>query len=110
MVLICCGECGKQVSNLAAVCPNCGAPVAGHLLPVATPVIITATPKSRLVAAVLAMLLGVFGVHWFYLNNRYLGAFYLLFSWTLIPAIAGVCDGLFFIVMSDEAFQRKHVG
>lgn len=27
MALINCAECGKQVSDLAACCPHCGAPV-----------------------------------------------------------------------------------
>lgn len=29
MALVACGECGKQVSDTAASCPNCGAPIAG---------------------------------------------------------------------------------
>lgn len=29
MALILCPECGKQVSDKAASCPNCGAPISG---------------------------------------------------------------------------------
>jgi hypothetical protein len=29
MALINCSECGKQISNRAAACPNCGNPIAG---------------------------------------------------------------------------------
>lgn len=29
MAIIKCSECGKEVSDLAAVCPSCGAPIAG---------------------------------------------------------------------------------
>jgi len=28
MAIIACSECAHQVSNLAATCPNCGAPIA----------------------------------------------------------------------------------
>lgn len=28
MALITCPECGKEISDQASVCPNCGAPVA----------------------------------------------------------------------------------
>jgi len=30
MALISCSECGKEVSDKAASCPNCGAPIAGE--------------------------------------------------------------------------------
>jgi uncharacterized membrane protein YvbJ len=29
VALISCSECGKEVSEKAATCPNCGAPIAG---------------------------------------------------------------------------------
>jgi uncharacterized membrane protein YvbJ len=29
MALISCAECGKEVSDKAASCPNCGAPISG---------------------------------------------------------------------------------
>ena len=29
MALINCSECGKEVSDKASTCPNCGAPIAG---------------------------------------------------------------------------------
>jgi RNA polymerase subunit RPABC4/transcription elongation factor Spt4 len=64
MALISCRECSKQISDQAAACPNCGAPVASRVQPAAVPVIVTA-PKSRSLAVLLAMLLGGIGLHKF---------------------------------------------
>lgn len=30
MVLIACAECGKEISDKAISCPNCGAPISGN--------------------------------------------------------------------------------
>ena len=33
MALIKCSECGKEISDRAAACPSCGAPVGGGMAP-----------------------------------------------------------------------------
>lgn len=70
----------------------------------------TTSDKSKVVAGVLAILLGVFGVHKFYLGKTGMGLLYLLFSWTGIPAIAGFIEGILYLVSSDADFAEKHGG
>ena len=94
-----CYGCGAQIHRAAAACPVCGAAQdrAG-----------AAPRKDRTVAIVLAFLLGGLGVHRFYLGNVGLGLLYLLFCWTLIPAIAAMIEGIVFVSTSDVDFQRKY--
>lgn len=109
MALISCGECGRQVSDQAAACPNCGAPPSGRAQAAAAPVVVT-YPKSRSAAVLLAMLLGGLGFHKFYLNRPGWGLIYLLFCWTFIPAIVAFFEGLGYLFMSEAAFQQKYGG
>ena len=64
--------------------------------------------KEKVTAGVLALLLGGFGIHRFYLGQTGLGILYLLFFWTLIPGIAAFIDGLIFLTESDESFNAKY--
>ena|SRR5579859_314889 len=109
MALIYCRECGKQISDQAATCPSCGAPVSARPPAAVTPVVVTA-PKSRSLAILLALLLGGLGFHKFYLNSPGWGVIYLLFCWTFIPAIIGLIEGLNYLSMSEQVFQQKYGG
>jgi len=64
--------------------------------------------KSKTTAALLAFFLGGFGAHRFYLNQAGLGILYLIFCWTLIPAIIAIIDCIIFLTMSKEAFDAKY--
>lgn len=64
--------------------------------------------KNRVVAAILALFVGGLGVHHFYLGNFVLGAVYLIFSWTFIPALIAIVEAIMMFVMSDEAFAEKY--
>lgn len=61
--------------------------------------------KSKVVAGVLAILLGALGVHKFYLGKIGQGIVYLLFCWTGIPGIIGLIEGIIYLVKSDEEFN-----
>ena len=74
--------------------------------------------RKRLRAAVLAFIFGIFGVHRFYLGQRFLG-FALIISaiigiisgvWFLIviPAIIGLVDGVTLAAMSTPDFDKKY--
>ncbi len=70
---------------------------------------VTAAPrKSKIAAGLLAILLGDFGVHKFYLGQVGLGIVYLLFCWTLIPGIVGVIEGIIYLTMTDQAFEQRY--
>lgn len=59
-------------------------------------------------AAILALLLGGIGVHKFYLGRPIQGIFYLLFFWLLIPTFIALIEGVVYLSMSDDRFQRKY--
>ncbi len=76
--------------------------------PVQTPVYLTPSGKSRISAALFAILLGSFGAHKFYLGDTGLGVVYLILCWTGVPAIVGIVEGILYLAMSDEQFARKY--
>ncbi len=100
-----CSDCGALINAKAEICPKCGvrqmpAPISlGAVAP---------NGKSRIAAALFALLLGGLGVHKFYLGNIGLGIVYLLFCWTFIPALVGLVEGILLLVMSDSEFARKY--
>lgn len=81
-----------------------------------------AQKKDKLVAGILAILLGCWGVHLFYLGCQKKALYYLLcwvagvvFSWTFIlgilcvvPAVLGIIDGIHYLTDKDqEAFEKR---
>lgn len=64
--------------------------------------------KNKLVAALLAILLGGLGLHKFYFGKIGKGILYLVFCWTYIPSIIGLIEGIIYLSMSDEDFNRKY--
>ena len=64
--------------------------------------------RSRITAIILALALGIFGAHHFYLGNTMWGIVYLIFCWTCIPLIAGWIEAILYFMMSDEAFDRRY--
>ncbi len=68
--------------------------------------------KNKFVAALLAFFLGSFGAHKFYLRDPGAGIFYImLFAMTSrfmpISSILGFIDGLRYLMMSPEEFDKK---
>jgi TM2 domain-containing membrane protein YozV len=100
MAMVHCRECGAKISDSAPTCPKCGAKQFGSS---------SNKDKDRVTAGILALLLGGFGVHKFYLNKSSQGVLYLLFFWTLIPSILALIDGIKYLTSTDEDFQRKYV-
>lgn len=96
-----CRGCGGAIHETASTCPKCGAQqrVSGSGV---------VGRKDRVTAAVLAILLGSFGAHRFYLGHIGLGFLYLLFFWTWIPGIVGLIEGIIYLTNSDEEFNAKY--
>ena len=65
--------------------------------------------KSRVAAILLALFLGGFGAHKFYLGQVGMGLLYLVFCWTGIPAIVALVEAILYLLASDEDFQKKYV-
>ena len=63
--------------------------------------------KDRIVAGILGIILGTFGIHKFYLGKIGNGMMYLIFFWTGIPAIIGLIEGIMYLAESDEQFRER---
>lgn len=96
--MVYCHACGRQIHETAVTCPQCGAQ---QRLP-------TAASKSKLAAGLLAIFFGGFGVHKFYLGSIGLGVLYLVFFWTLIPAIVGLIEGIIYLATDDVTWAQKY--
>lgn len=101
-----CSECGEIINAKAEICPKCGVRQSaqfgsglGNLAP---------NGKSKLAAALFAFFLGGFGIHKFYLGQTGWGILYLLFCWTFIPGLVGFIEGVLFLVMPEDAFNKKY--
>lgn len=102
-----CSECGSLINAKAEICPKCG--VRQMAPPTASPLGHTsASGKNKVVAGVLALLLGGLGVHKFYLGKGFQGLMYLLFCWTFIPALIGLVEGLNYLLMSEKTFFERY--
>ena len=70
MALIKCKECGKEFSDMAAVCPNCGySPALEQKKAVEKSLVPEEQRKSKITAGFLCLFLWEFGAHEFYLGN-----------------------------------------
>jgi TM2 domain-containing membrane protein YozV len=94
MALVICAVCGKEVSDTARRCPNCGFSSSTF-----------SGSKSKGLAIVLALFLGGLGIHKFYLGKIGLGFLYLIFCWTFIPAILGVIDAIILATRNEREFS-----
>lgn len=73
-----------------------------------TEVAVSLAGRSRLVAAFLAIAFGSFGLHKFYLGKVLLGLIYLFFFWSFLSGILGVIEGIMYLSMSDQEFQKRY--
>jgi len=99
-----CFACGAVLDARAEICPKCGVrqqPPPGQSVD-------AALGRSRVVAALLGIILGGFGIHKFYLGKIGQGIIYLVFFWTAIPAIIGFIEGILYLTMSDAEFQQRY--
>jgi len=64
--------------------------------------------KNKSTAGILALFLGAFGAHKFYLGELGWGLLYLFFCWAWIPGIVGFFEGIGLLLMTEEAFNFKY--
>lgn len=106
-----CHYCGQTIALRAEICPKCGVRQTGSRG--------EETGSNRVVACLLAIFLGNFGAHKFYLGHRTMGIIYLLlnlalalptlFVGPLILWVICLIEGLTYLSYSDEAFAAKFV-
>lgn len=66
--------------------------------------------KDRIATGVLAILLGSLGIHKFYLGQWGWGIVFFLLSWTGLPSLLGIIDGILILTKSEDEFQARHTG
>lgn len=64
--------------------------------------------KSKGIAVLLAIFLGGLGIHKFYLDKPGIGLIYLLFCWTLVPALLGLIDAIIIICTSNSKWKERY--
>jgi TM2 domain-containing membrane protein YozV len=66
-------------------------------------------PNKKLVAGLLGILLGGFGVHKFYLGFTTAGVIMILLCCTGVSGIIGLIEGIIYLTKSDQDFYREYV-
>lgn len=99
-----CGDCATPIKSRAEICPHCGV---RQSLPPGSLGNVAENGKSRIAAALLAFFLGAIGVHKFYLGQVGQGLLYLVFFWTLIPAVVAFVEFIILLCMSDDTFNNR---
>ena len=69
------------------------------------------TNKNKIVAGILAILLGGIGIHKFYMGSWGWGVVYViagLLTWGILTGIASLVEGILLLIMSDEKFAEKY--
>ena len=64
---------------------------------------------KKVVAGILAILLGGFGVHKFYLGYTTAGIIQILLSFICLGSIIGIIEGIIYLTKSDEEFVETYV-
>jgi TM2 domain-containing membrane protein YozV len=93
-----CQECGSLILAKAEICPKCGV----------RQVVTSPSGRTRLAAALFALLLGWVGAHKFYLGKVGQGVMYVLFSWTFIPFVVSFIEGIVYLTMTDGDFVATY--
>ena len=107
-----CSECAAVIKARAVICPTCHCPQGPYPYPMVHggqyPAQYQPGEISRGMAAVLAIFLGGFGAHKFYMGRNGVGLIYLFLSVTGVTFFIGFIEGLVYLLQSDESFRREN--
>lgn len=69
----------------------------------------TGRGKNKVLAGVLAIVLGFLGIHHFYLGSIGSGVICIVLNCTLVGgSIIGLVEGIMLLIMSDEEFDARY--
>ena len=111
MAMVNCGECGRDISDKAAACVGCGAPVVGATAmhnPPSSHVVKTA--KSRGVYIILGLFFGTLGLHNFYAGYNGRAVVQLLITIVLGWVVIGLVITLLWALAELIAVDRDAAG
>lgn len=110
-----CPECGsakfERIGEETNKCLYCGAFFSPERPKKEEKIIIqqvTSKGRNKVLAGLLAIFLGILGIHKFYLGQTIWGIVYIVFCWTYIPSLLGFIEGIIYFCMSDEKFNEKY--
>lgn len=89
-----CEKCGAQILKIAEICPKCG--------------VRQRSPVSKAVLLLLTFFFGGIGAHKFYLGKYWQGALYLIFFWTLVPALIALVEFVIYIFTGSDRLNEKY--
>lgn len=69
--------------------------------------VVTVPSKSKVTAGLLALFLGGFGAHKFYLGKSGMGILYLIFCWTYIPSVIAFIEAIIYFTKSDAQWAQE---
>lgn len=109
-----CKNCGREIPEQSTRCLYCGTPVSDKSANAMQEVNFSSTKIktrktcSHIVAGLLGIFLGSFGIHKFYLGSPF-GIFYFIFCWTFIPTIIGIVEGIIYLCTAQNVFEKKYM-
>ncbi len=103
-----CFACATILDARAELCPSCGVRQPTLAIMVQPPSQIAVSSKNKTTAGIFALVLGGLGIHRFYLGQPGVGLLYILFCWTLIPAVIALVEGIQLLTMQDAEFAKRY--
>ena len=115
-----CTKCGAQNDDYAQICAHCQAtlPQIGGYQPIQPPPAYGGVPDwtqqgadKKIVAGLLGVLAGGFGIHKFILGYTTEGIIQIVITFVTcgIGSIIGLIEGIIYLTKSDEDFVRTYI-
>lgn len=113
-----CMNCGHEIEENATSCSRCGTPVSAHsgnamqntkVENYRNKTVASLGKHYHIIIGIIAIILGSFGVHKFLMGRKFIWILYFIFSWTFIPLIIGIIEGIIYLTCTEEKFEKKYL-